>query len=161
MADNNWERPQQGPPRLFFNQKEKDFVKQVNDEIHERIIGQQILYYAIDVETTNFHPIYGEAIDKTFLPPLQCYVLVEWPGLETEVMEYADAKQQIIVHFHKRRITEDKDLFVRLGDFVSYGDSYYEIIKLHEKKQLFGDISAKFEISATCMRAREGLFDSE
>ena len=63
-----------------------------------------------------------------------------------------------MIHFHKRRLTEDQDLFVREGDFVLYGDIYYEIVKLMGR-QLFGQIQHKFEISAKCVRAREGLFD--
>ena len=32
MADNKWSRPSSPPPPLFFNDKEKDLVKQINDE---------------------------------------------------------------------------------------------------------------------------------
>ena len=62
---NKWDQPSSPPPPLFAGAKERDFVKQVNDEIIERVAGQQVLYYAIDLETTNFHPIYGEAIEKS------------------------------------------------------------------------------------------------
>ena len=65
------------------------------------------------------------------------------------------------VNFHKRRLTEDQDLFVREGDFVRYGDIYYEIVKTNEPKQLFGQIDSRFEISAECIRARDGLFNAE
>ena len=71
-----------------------------------------------------------------------------------------DKLSQISVHFHKRRLTEDQDLYVREGDFVSYGDIYYEIMSLSEPRQLFGQIDHKLEIVASCARAREGLFDA-
>ena len=63
------------------------------------------------------------------------------------------------IHFHKRILTEDQDLFVRVGDFVLYGDIHYEIVTLNEPKQLFGQIDHRIEISAKCIRSREGLFD--
>ena len=63
---NKWEQPEAPPPPLFTGQKEKDLVKQVNDELIERVIGQQIVYYPISLEHTNFHPLYGEAIQKNF-----------------------------------------------------------------------------------------------
>ena len=66
--------------------KERDLVKQVNDELIERVIGQQVLYYPISMEHTNFHPTYGEAIEKTFLPPVRVYALVEWEGIQTQFM---------------------------------------------------------------------------
>ena len=57
MADNKRKQPQQPPPPLFLGKKERDLVKQVNDELVERVIGQQILYYPISIEDTNFHPV--------------------------------------------------------------------------------------------------------
>ena len=86
MSDNKWKKPDQPPPPLFLGQKEKDLVKQVNDEIIERVVGQQILYFPIDIEHTNYHPLYGEALEKTFLPPIRVYALVEYGGEETNFM---------------------------------------------------------------------------
>ena len=59
----------------FLERKKKNLVKQVNDEIIERVVGQQIFYFPIDMETTNFHPLYGEAIEKNFLHPIRVYAL--------------------------------------------------------------------------------------
>ena len=161
MAD-EWKRPPAPPPPLFLGKKELELVKQVNDELIEKIIGQQILYYPIDLETTNFHELYGEAVEKTYLPPVRVYALVEFTNYSTEYMEGAgiDKSWEILVHFHKRRLTEDQNLFVREGDFVLYGDFFYEVVKLSEPKKLFGQIDHSFEIAATCKRARKGLFDA-
>jgi len=161
MADNKWEQPTAPPPPLFLNKKERDLVKQVNDELVERIIGQQILYYAIDIRNTNFHPLYGEAVEKTFLPPVRVFALIDWEGLKTETDKYGlDVVTSVTVHFHKRRITEDQNIFVREGDFILYGDFFYEVLTLNEETQLFGQADQRFEISAKCVRARKGLFDA-
>ena len=162
MSDNKWKQPQQPPPPLFLGKKERDLVKQVKDELVERVIGQQILYYPISIEHTDFHPMYGEAIQKNFLDPIRVHALVEWKGYETQSTNLGiDRKSKITVHFHKRRLTEDQNLFVREGDFVSYGDEYYEIVSLNEPKQIFGQVQHKMEISAECIKAREGLFDGK
>ena len=157
-----WSQPPQPPPPLFLGEKERNLVKQVNDELIERVIGQQVLYYPISVEHTDFHDIYGEAINKTFLPPVRVYALVEWEGIETRTdTSYGmDKMSEITVHFHKRRLTEDQDLFVREGDFVLYGNIHYEIVTLAEPRQLFGQIDHRIEISAKCVKARKGLFDA-
>ena len=39
MADNKWEQPAAPPPPLFAGKKERDLVKQVNDELIEKIIS--------------------------------------------------------------------------------------------------------------------------
>ena len=161
MASNKWSQPSNPPPPLFLGEKERNLVKQVNDELIERVIGQQILYYPISKDHTDYHSLYGEAIEKTFLPPVRVYALVEWEGHETtNTSAGIDRRSNITVHFHKRRLTDDQDLFVREGDFVLYGSYYYEIVTLNEPKQIFGQIDHKMEIVAKCIRARKGLFDA-
>lgn len=147
---------------MFFGEKEKDLVKQINDEIIERVVGQQVLYFPIDVESTDFHPIYGEAIEKNFLHPIRVFALVEYQGVETSDMENIalDKATKIKVNFHKRRLTEDQTLFVREGDFVRFGEIFYEIVKLIEPKILFGQPESRFEVGAECIRARDGLFNA-
>jgi hypothetical protein len=159
---NKWKKPDNPPPPLFLGKKERDLVKQVNDELIEKVIGQQILYYPIDLATTRFHDLYGEAIEKTYLPPIRVYALIEFTDYSTTYMENigVDKSWEINVHFHRRRLTEDQDLYVREGDFVLYGDFYYEIVKLSEPTKLFGQVDHSFEIEATCKRARKGLFDA-
>jgi len=158
--DNKWNRPNSPPPPLFLGKKERDLVKQVNDELIERVIGQDILYYPISTEHTNFHPLYGEAIEKNFLPPIRVYVLIDWQGNESKSTKFGmDREYSLVCHFHKRRLTEDQNLFVREGDFILYNEEYYEIVTLNEPKQLFGQREHMLEISAKCQKSRQGLFD--
>ena len=161
MGD-EWKKPAAPPPPLFLGKKERDLVKQVNDELVEKVIGQQILYYPIDMETTNFHDMYGEALNKTFLSPIRVYALITFNEESTNYLEGfgIDKVSQITVNFHKRRLEEDQDSYVREGDFILYGDIYYEIVKLSQPRKLFGQVDQTFEISATCRRARKGLFDA-
>lgn len=160
MSD-EWSQPDAPPPPLFTGKKERDLVKQVNDELIERVIGQTVVYYAIDIQASNFHPLYGEAIEKTYLPPIRVHALVEKQETDTTYTNYGiDKVSNITVHFHKRRLTEDQDLFVRLGDYVLYDGEYYEISDLSQPKYLFGQEGQKFEIVATCRKAREGSFNA-
>ena len=158
-----WTRPTQPPPPMFLGEKEKNLVKQVNDEIIERVVGQQVLYFPIDIEHTNYHSLYGEAIEKNFLHPVRVFALVEYQGVETTDMDNfaLDKATKIKINFHKRRLTEEQNLFVREGDFVRFGEIYYEIVKLIEPKLLFGQPESRFEIQAECIRARDGLFNGE
>jgi len=161
--DNKWSKLDAPPPPMFLGEKEKNLVKQVNDEVIERVVGQQILYFPIDIEHTDFHPLYGEAIEKTFLPPVRVFARVEYQGVETMVVDNIglDKKTGLKVMFHKRRLTEDQNLFVREGDFVRYGSIFYEIVKINEPKHLFGQADTQFEVTADCIRARDGAFNAE
>ena len=160
MADNKWSKPSNPPPPLFFGEKERDLVKQVNDELLERVEGQAIAYLPISMERTNFHPLYGEAIEKSFLPPVRVYALVEFDGLETTTENFGlDKVYNIVVRFHERRLHADQNLFVREGDYVQYGSSFFEIVSLMNDRPLFGQVNHLFQIEAKCVKTRRGLIN--
>lgn len=162
MADNKWTRPTNPPPPLFLGQKERNLVKQVNDELLERVIGQPILYLPVSMEYSNFHPLYGEAIEKCFLPPVRVYVLVDFEAIETTTENFGlDKMHTINVKFHERRLHEDQDTYVREGDYIQYGHTFYEIVTLTEDRPLFGQVDHLFQIMAKCVRTRKGLLDFE
>lgn len=157
---NKWSQPEQPPPPLFVGKKERDLTKQVNDELIERVIGQTLIYYPLSIEHTNFHPLYGEAIKKSYTRPIVIKALINWGGEDTVTNSYGiDRSNNITVRFHRRRLTEDQDLFIREGDIIFYGLRFYEIVKLKEAKLLFGQVDHKFEIEATCKSVREGFFN--
>lgn len=161
MSD-EWSQPPNPPPPLFTGKKERDFVKQVNDELLERVIGQQLLYYPISIEHTDFHPLYGEAPVKTFLPPIRVFALIDWEGHQTTTEQYGvDRRSSMTIHFHNRRLSEDQDLYVREGDFVKFGEFFYEIVSWSLPDLMFGQIDHKVQISAKCIRAREDLFNAK
>ena len=165
MPTNKWTQPAQPPPPLFVGKAERNFVKQINDEIIERIIGEQVLYFPIDQNRTNYHPLYGEAIEKNFLPPIRVYALIEYTGPVRTQQEFGyDSIYNVSVHFHKRRLTQDQNLFVRLGDFVQYDNMYFEIVDTFEPRYIFGQDAGfadhtSLEVTATCLQARQGLFN--
>ena len=154
-----WTQPTQPPPPLFLGKKERDLVKQVNDEIIERVVGQTVLYYPIDLERTNFHSLYGESVNKTFLPPIRVYAYVVVENEQTNDKYSYEYQSKLTVNFHRKRLTEDQNLYVRPGDFVQYGDKLYEIVKTYnDTKYYFGQVDHKFQITADCVRARRGTF---
>ena len=155
-------RPEAPPPPLFVGKKEQQLVRQVNTELIENVVGQVVAYYPISMTHTNFHPVYGEAIEKTFLPPIRVYARVETlPAVVTNDTKGYDKRPQISVYFHRKRLTEDQDLFVRVGDFVYYDGDYFEIVSTTGSKRLFGQAGQKYEITAQCIKAREGVFDGD
>ena len=96
--DNKWSQPASPPPPLFTGQSEKDFVKQVNDEIIERVVGQTIVYYPISLSHTNYHGLYGEAIEKTFLDPVKIHAMVIVFVIQMESMNVC-VFQKVIKNF--------------------------------------------------------------
>jgi hypothetical protein len=161
MSDpkNKWTRPGAPPAPMFFGEKERNLVKQVNDELAERVLGQTIAYYPISIEESNFNDIYGEAKEKVSLPPVRVFAYVDVQNDQTNTKFGYEYQTKLTVNFHRRRLVEDQNLFVRVGDFVQYGEVFYEIVKTYnDTRYYFGQIEHKFQISAECVRAREGAF---
>ena len=162
MSNSFQSPPANPPPPLFIGKKERDFAKQVTTEIAERINGQGIFYYPIDIGRSNFHPLYGECMNKVFFPPIAIYAFVEWEGMKTESGTHGlDRAASITVKFHKRRLEEDQDLYVREGDFVRYGEFFYEISSLEEPSAFAGQIDSRYEIIAKCRKSRQSVFSGE
>ena len=67
----------------------------------------------------------------------------------------------MVVHFHKRRLTEDQDLYVREGDFILHNNVFYEIVKLTHPPSPYGQTENRVEITATCIKSRKGLFNAQ
>jgi hypothetical protein len=163
--NNRWTQPSNPPPPLFVGKAERDFVKQINDEVIEHVVGQQVLYFPIDQKLTKYN-VYGEALEKTFLPPIRVYSLVDYEGSERTQTEFGfDSLFKIKINFHKRRLSQDQDLFVRPGDFVQYDMMYFEIVDVFEDARfLFGQDKnfadgIAFSVQADCLQARKGLFN--
>jgi len=155
VEDNKWIRPEAPPPPMFTGQPEIDFQKGVSDEIIDDIIGQEVLYFPIDMNRTQFHKLYKEAIRKVYLNPVRIKVLVEYSDGNTVIDKYTiDRRAVIKVHFPKRRLTEDQNMMIREGDIVFYNNEFHEIAKLEEPTMLYGHIDQKIEIVATCVKCR-------
>jgi len=161
MADpkNKWDQPAAPPAPMFFGKKERDLVKQVNDELSERIIGQPIAYYPISIDDSNFNETYGEAIEKVSLPPVRVYAYVEVESDQTNEIYGYEYQTKLKVYFSEKRISADQNLYVRVGDFVQYGDFYYEIVRSYDDtRYYFGQVEHKFQVAVDCVRARQGAF---
>ena len=161
MADpkNKWNQPDAPPPPMFFGKKERDLVKQVNDELSDRVKGQAIAYYPISLEDSEFNSTYGEAINKITLPPVRVYAYVIVDNEQTNEKFGYEYINSLTVNFNRRRLLEDQDLYVRTGDFIQYGELFYEIVRTYNDTRFyFGQVEHKFQVSAECVRARRGIF---
>jgi len=157
--DEKYEKQDAPPPPLFLNQPERDFTKQISDEIVERVIGQDVFYFSLDVKASDYHELYGEAIVKTYKPPVHVKLRAEFDEESTTGKFGIDRRPKLLLYFHKRRVNEDQNMVVKEGDVVRYGESFFEITELIEERELFGQNEFRFEVRATCSKLRDGAFN--
>ena len=140
--------------KRFFN--ESDLISQVlcESEFVKRITPENI---SSIFNLTPFRLFDISAI-SSLSDKQECNEFIE--SLDSSLTNLGvDRIEKITVTFHKRRLSEDQNLFVREGDFVNYSGRYFEILTLKEPRWLFGQGENSFEIAAECVKAREGLFD--
>jgi len=89
---------------MFLGKKERDLVKQVNDELAERVVGQTVAYYPVSLKDSDFHSIYGEAIDKVTLPPVRVYAYVVVENEQTNERYGYEYQSKLTVNFHRKKI---------------------------------------------------------
>ena len=105
-------------------------------------------------------------MNKTFLPPVRVYCLTAYLDSERTQSVYGfDNVRMIQCSFNDRRIAQDQDLYLQVGDFVQYDETFFEIVDVSApKKTLFGQDRGfadgyKLSRQVTAREARLGLFN--
>ena len=142
--------------RLFITPREIDFIADVTKEITKDVIGQKIYYYHIREDLTSVHDVYEEAEEKVFDPPIEIDCLVSWGPATVTTNKFGSEKRFTIDVNIQSRDLLDKDIDVQEGDYFSYGDTFYEIIKVITVSQIFGQIEHSTGITVTATQARQG-----
>jgi len=145
--------------RLFITPREIDFISDLSKEMAKDIIGQKIYFYKVRKDLTDVHEVYEESERKVFNPPVMIDALIDWSQSTVYTGKFgSENKFQITVHLQSRDLL-DRKIDPEEGDFFSYGDTFYEIIKSIQDKQVYGQIEHVVGIVLTGKQARKGLID--
>ncbi len=142
--------------RLFITPREIDFISDLNKEIVKDVLGQKIYYYSVREDVSEVHDVYEESIEKVFDPPIEIESRISWEPSSVATTKFGHEKiAGLICHMHYRDIL-DKELNIRTGDFISYGDNFFEITSAIYDKSIFGQIEHVTGLRLTCKQARIG-----
>jgi hypothetical protein len=144
--------------RKFITDKEAAFIHRVNKELIQRVIGQEVYYYAILAEKTKAHDLYNESVQKVWSAPVVANALVYYENSTEQVTSVApDSKFNLDIYFHKYEL-EERKMVPRMGDFVLFGEVLFEIFSVTEPQMIFGQIERKMMVKCVCGPARKGQF---
>lgn len=144
--------------RKFITDREIAFINKINHEYIQSVIGQTVYYYAISIPETQVNDIYNEAMQKTWSPPVEINGLVLWENPTSSTTQFGvDADYRLEVYFHSQELQE-RNVFPREGDFIEFGEVYFEISSITEPQIVFGQINNKIMKKCSCVKAREGQF---
>jgi hypothetical protein len=142
---------------LFRSPKDIEFIKRINQELIEKVIGEKITYYPISLQysETNF---YGESKEKVFDPPVEIYGLIEWQDQEISTTEFGqDIVYNLKVSILKKHL-EDINVKPYEGDMVEYDNVKFEILKINNPIQIFGKEGQDIGFILECKSVRESAF---
>lgn len=144
--------------RKFITTREYDFIKSINKELIQNFIGQEVLYYAISREDTNVDDLYGESIEKSFLPPVMLNCLVSYDNPVVKSLDVGlDTEYTLDVYALTDEMNE-RNLLAREGDFVEFGQVFFEITGVTKPQLVFGHVNNKLMTKLTCVASREAQF---
>jgi hypothetical protein len=147
--------------RLFVTPREINFINDIAKELVKDVIGQKIYYFSINEIKTRVHDVYEEAAEKVFESPIELECLVKYSPQEIRTNKFGSEEYYSIEAYIQVRDLIDKQISLMEGDFFSYGDTFFEIIKAPRTDTIFGQIEHKSYITITGKQSRKGQFISK
>ena len=145
--------------RLFITPREIDLISDLNKEIVKDVIGQKVYYYKVREELSNVHDVYEEAIDKIFDPPINLDARIEWNQSEIRTNQFGSEEYNTITVYIQYRDVLDKQIDIEEGDYLSYGNTFFEVATSVIDSIIFGEIEYSTGYKLVCKQARKGLID--
>ena len=141
-------------PRLFLGQREADFFADITKELIKDVAGQKIYYYTVREDLSNVHGIYEEAMHKIFNPPVEIECLVEWQPSEVKTTQFGHEQIKTISAYLQNRDIIDRDINIKQGDYISYGEYFFEITSVIYDKLVYGQIERVASVKLNAKQAR-------
>ena len=141
-------------PRLFLGQREADFFADITKELIKDVAGQKVFYYTIREDLSDVHTVYEEAVHKIFNPPIEIECMVEWQPSEVRTTKFGHEQiKTITVYMHNRDLI-DREIDVKQGDYISYGEYFFEITSFIYDKLVYGQIERIASVKLNAKQAR-------
>ena len=160
---------------IFFGEKEADFFHSAGREITEQILKESFLLFRIDIQKTKTHKLYGEAIQKKWLPEIEIFgrinVEVEKPSYQVKGGITKKGFGKFTAHIYVEHLEElnlitrksDNEIIsgIKMGDFLEFKGQYYKIVddghsQISNQHSWGGD--RKFYISIEAVEVDEDIF---
>lgn len=147
--------------RLFVTPRELDFISDITKELTKDVSGQKIYYYRVREEHTKTHDIYEESQNKVFDQPIEVDARVEYLPEEIRTNRFGSEKFYTLNVFVHERDMIDRNLEIRMGDYFSYGEIFFEITSAIAEVTMFGQIEHLVGMKIVGKQARMGLIDMQ
>ena len=147
-------------PRLFVTPRELDFISDITKEVIKDLVGQVIHYYQISETKTNVHDVYNESPEKIFERPIKLESLVEYQPENVKTGIFGTEMMFDITAYIHYRDALQRGIIPTEGDFFSYGEIFFEIVKVVVEKNVYGQVEHAVGYQIAGKQARNGQFNA-
>ena len=144
----------------FVLERDVDFFKSIARELVDDVVQNIITLFKINLNETKVN-IYGEAMNKTWLPGVNLYALVD---REPEGARYegfgADTDQTITFKVDRFKC-EEINVYPEIGDIILYNNAYFEIDNTTEIQYAGGQPYNSFSIVLTAFMVSKSNLNIE
>ena len=133
----------------FISDRDVEFFKSIARELVDDVVQNIITLFKINLNETKVN-IYGEAMNKTWMPGVNLYALVD---REPESARYegfgADTDQNITFKVDRFKC-EEINVYPEVGDIIFHNDAYFEIDNVTEDFLIGGRTGEEEHFSLIC-----------
>ena len=104
--------------------------------------------------------MYEETPNKVFENPIEIDALVKYEPQDIRSNTFGSEEFYTIEAYIQKRDIIDKGIILREGDFFSYGEVFFEVIKVPDTNTIYGQIEYKSFVTITGKQSRKGQFRS-
>lgn len=121
----------------FGGKRDIDLFRTLNNELIHDFISTQVDIYKVIISDSNTN-IYGESMEKIFTIPVRFSCLIDYSEQDwNDDKEITDFDQKIKFGFIKDDF-RNANFVLDVGDFVSWDNSYWEVVDLQETNYFMG-----------------------
>ena len=146
--------------RLFATQREFGFFSDIAKELMVDIIGQRIIYYPISELKNKNHPLYNENLNKVFDNPIELPALINSPENANKTDIFGPEQINSLEVFIHHQDMIDKGINISTGDFMKYGDVFYEISSVNRLLNIVGAVEHNVGYKLSLIQSRFGQFNA-
>ena len=146
--------------RKFVTDRKLSFINSISRELHQHVVDEQVYYYSIANRESPPDDLYNESVRKSWAAPVRINARVLYDNLSSKAGIFGlDSQIASEIYFHTQELVE-RNVAPREGDFIEYGQTFYEITSVSQPQLVFGQINNKILTVCKLVPSREGQFQA-
>jgi hypothetical protein len=115
----------------FMLARDLELFRSLARELVDDVIENTCVLFKINLNETKVN-IYGEAMNKTWHPGIELYVLIDKEPDTATYEGFGPDDQQNITFKFDRLLCEERNAYPEIGDVIFFNEAYYEIDNTNE-----------------------------